>query len=97
MIIPVAKRKVARLDAVERCKFNFSEKVMRWDSDFCCRDELGAGVCGLGPDFCGDGCISTCDYKSECDPGWVRTQILQFLFLWGFEDFSNSFTFTTTM
>ena len=34
------------------------------------RDEKGNGVCGLGPKFCGDGCISTCDYKSECDPGW---------------------------
>ncbi|EUC40697.1 glycoside hydrolase family 18 protein [Bipolaris oryzae ATCC 44560] len=30
----------------------------------------GKAVCGLGPDFCGEGCISTCDYKSECDPGW---------------------------
>ncbi|EEP82318.1 conserved hypothetical protein [Uncinocarpus reesii 1704] len=30
----------------------------------------GKGVCGLGPDFCGDGCISTCNEKSECDPGW---------------------------
>lgn len=34
------------------------------------RDDDGNGVCGLGPDFCGDGCTSTCDYKSECDPGW---------------------------
>lgn len=34
------------------------------------RDATGKGVCGLGPDFCGDGCISTCNYKSECDPGW---------------------------
>lgn len=34
------------------------------------RGSDGAGVCGLGPDFCGDGCVSTCDYKSECDPGW---------------------------
>lgn len=24
----------------------------------------------MGPTFCGDGCISTCDQKSECDPGW---------------------------
>ncbi|TLD22800.1 hypothetical protein PspLS_07507 [Pyricularia sp. CBS 133598] len=30
----------------------------------------GVGVCGLGPTFCGEGCISTCHYKSECDPGW---------------------------
>ncbi|KAF1812796.1 glycoside hydrolase [Eremomyces bilateralis CBS 781.70] len=30
----------------------------------------GLGVCGLGPDFCGTGCQGTCDYKSECDPGW---------------------------
>ena len=30
----------------------------------------GKGVCGLGPDFCGKGCISNCERKSECDPGW---------------------------
>ncbi|KAL1957767.1 hypothetical protein VTO42DRAFT_5485 [Malbranchea cinnamomea] len=30
----------------------------------------GKGVCGLGPDFCGEGCISSCNEKSECDPGW---------------------------
>ncbi|KAK2760017.1 hypothetical protein FQN54_002753 [Arachnomyces sp. PD_36] len=37
----------------------------------CCGplDKSGKGVCGLGPDFCGEGCTSTCDYKSECDPG----------------------------
>lgn len=29
------------------------------------------GVCGLGPDFCGGtNCTSSCDQKSECDPGW---------------------------
>lgn len=33
----------------------------------CCSN---SGVCGLGPDFCGSDCISSCDYKSECDPGW---------------------------
>ncbi|EAQ91623.1 hypothetical protein CHGG_03558 [Chaetomium globosum CBS 148.51] len=38
----------------------------------CCGplDDEGNGVCGLGPKFCGDGCTSTCHYKSECDPGW---------------------------
>lgn len=35
-----------------------------------CSDDKGAGVCGLGPKFCGEGCTSTCGYKSECDPGW---------------------------
>ncbi|PGG98287.1 hypothetical protein AJ79_08924 [Helicocarpus griseus UAMH5409] len=30
----------------------------------------GKGFCGLGPDFCGEGCLSTCNEKSECDPGW---------------------------
>ncbi|KAK2032539.1 putative chitinase [Colletotrichum zoysiae] len=30
----------------------------------------GKGVCGLGPTFCGEGCISGCHWKSECDPGW---------------------------
>lgn len=24
----------------------------------------------MGPDFCGKSCISSCDEKSECDPGW---------------------------
>ncbi|KZF20249.1 glycoside hydrolase family 18 protein [Xylona heveae TC161] len=34
----------------------------------CCSK---TGVCGLGPQFCGsDVCISSCDAKSECDPGW---------------------------
>jgi chitinase len=38
----------------------------------CCGplDADGNGVCGLGPTFCGDGCTSSCNYKSECDPGW---------------------------
>ncbi|KAI6779851.1 putative chitinase [Emericellopsis cladophorae] len=38
----------------------------------CCGplDDTGAGVCGMGPDFCGDGCTSGCHWKSECDPGW---------------------------
>ncbi|ELR02726.1 hypothetical protein VC83_00837 [Pseudogymnoascus destructans] len=38
----------------------------------CCRLEPdGTGNCGLGPTFCGKGnCTSTCDEKSECDPGW---------------------------
>ncbi|KAM0187752.1 hypothetical protein ACHAPI_010980 [Fusarium lateritium] len=37
----------------------------------CCGslNEKGVGVCGTGPKFCGDSCISECDYKSECDPG----------------------------
>ena len=34
----------------------------------CCSN---GGVCGLGPTFCGAGnCTSSCDQKSECDPGW---------------------------
>jgi len=29
------------------------------------------GSCGLGPESCGPtNCISNCDRKSECDPGW---------------------------
>lgn len=37
----------------------------------CCKiDENGDGVCGLGPEFCKKpACYSTCDQKSECDPG----------------------------
>lgn len=34
------------------------------------RNDDGVGTCGLGPDYCGDGCYSSCDYKSECVPGW---------------------------
>jgi chitinase len=33
----------------------------------CCSN---TGVCGMGPDFCGDSCISNCDSKSDCNPGW---------------------------
>ncbi|QIW94573.1 hypothetical protein AMS68_000091 [Peltaster fructicola] len=34
----------------------------------CCSK---GGVCGLGPEFCAaDKCQSSCDAKSECDPGW---------------------------
>jgi hypothetical protein len=34
----------------------------------CCSK---TGVCGLGPKFCAaDVCESSCDAKSECDPGW---------------------------
>ncbi|KAM7213471.1 Glycoside hydrolase superfamily [Rhypophila decipiens] len=38
----------------------------------CCGalDDKGDGVCGMGPDYCGKGCFSSCDQKSECDPGW---------------------------
>ncbi|OJJ42539.1 hypothetical protein ASPZODRAFT_147179 [Penicilliopsis zonata CBS 506.65] len=38
----------------------------------CCGllDNMGNGICGLGPEFCGPGCTSSCDQKSECDPGW---------------------------
>ncbi|RDB24966.1 Chitotriosidase-1 [Hypsizygus marmoreus] len=29
------------------------------------------GSCGLGPESCGpENCISNCDRKSDCDPGW---------------------------
>ncbi|ESK89422.1 class v [Moniliophthora roreri MCA 2997] len=28
-------------------------------------------VCGLGPDYCSaENCVSSCDQKSDCDPGW---------------------------
>jgi chitinase len=34
----------------------------------CCGN---SNVCGLGPTFCGPGnCTSSCDQKSDCDPGW---------------------------
>lgn len=39
-------------------------------TDFQTSGDDGAGTCGLGPDFCGDTCYSSCGYKSECDPGW---------------------------
>ncbi|KAJ5124284.1 uncharacterized protein N7515_008109 [Penicillium bovifimosum] len=41
----------------------------------CCGSidkNTGKGVCGFGPDFCGKGCISNCDRKSECDAGWGK-------------------------
>ncbi|DAA74181.1 TPA_exp: putative Class V chitinase [Trichophyton benhamiae CBS 112371] len=40
----------------------------------CCGplDRSGNGVCGLGPKFCGPGCTSSCNSKSECDPGWGK-------------------------
>lgn len=34
------------------------------------RDATGNGACGLGPKFCGENCTSTCDQKSNCNPGW---------------------------
>ncbi|KAK9414532.1 putative chitinase [Seiridium unicorne] len=38
----------------------------------CCGplNSTGIGICGTGPNFCGDDCTSQCDYKAECDPGW---------------------------
>ncbi|KAF2466138.1 glycoside hydrolase [Lindgomyces ingoldianus] len=33
----------------------------------CCNTN---GFCGFGPDYCGDKCISDCDRKSECNPGF---------------------------
>ncbi|KAK3333760.1 hypothetical protein B0T19DRAFT_459130 [Cercophora scortea] len=30
----------------------------------------GVAVYGMGPTFCGASCISECDSKSECNPGW---------------------------
>ncbi|KAM7185747.1 chitinase [Naviculisporaceae sp. PSN 640] len=29
----------------------------------------GLGVCGGGEQYCGESCISQCDWKAECDPG----------------------------
>lgn len=46
------------------------KKTHRSTNEQCRDPTTGKAVCGLGPDFCGKGCISTCDYKSECDPGW---------------------------
>ncbi|KFA50333.1 hypothetical protein S40293_09933 [Stachybotrys chartarum IBT 40293] len=37
----------------------------------CCSS---AGFCGYGPDFCGQGCQSTCDRRSQCNPGWNSTE-----------------------
>ncbi|KAK4233286.1 glycosylhydrolase family 18-9 [Achaetomium macrosporum] len=41
--------------------------------------ELGccsrSGFCGFGPDHCGDGCLSGCDRKADCNPGtWNSTK-----------------------
>lgn len=49
------------------------------DAQFTCSPtqpcEIGCctkfGSCGLGPESCGpENCISNCDRKAECDPGW---------------------------
>ncbi|KFY18019.1 hypothetical protein V492_00206 [Pseudogymnoascus sp. VKM F-4246] len=37
----------------------------------CCSS---AGFCGYGPDYCSNGCQSTCDAKSGCNPGWTGSQ-----------------------
>jgi chitinase len=59
---------------VGHCKSRLELRVIRLshtdDIFLLGRDTAGNGVCGLGPDFCGTGCTSTCNYKSECDPGW---------------------------
>lgn len=35
------------------------------------RKHLTFGISGMGPEFCAPGnCTSSCDQKSECDPGW---------------------------
>ncbi|OHW97432.1 glycoside hydrolase family 18 protein [Colletotrichum incanum] len=38
----------------------------------CCGklDAQDNGICGLGPEYCGADCFSSCSEKSECDPGW---------------------------
>ncbi|KAH5292828.1 hypothetical protein HBI11_188100 [Parastagonospora nodorum] len=33
----------------------------------CCNSN---GWCGFGPNFCGDTCVSDCDRKSQCNPGF---------------------------
>ena len=40
------------------------------NSDPLYSDDTGAGTCGGGSEFCGSGCTSQCDWKSECNPGW---------------------------
>jgi chitinase len=37
----------------------------------CCSS---AGFCGYGPDYCGKGCQSTCERKSQCNPGWDSSE-----------------------
>jgi chitinase len=49
--------------------FEYWSELTLWRSEPITKKQ----VCGLGPDYCGDTCISTCDYKSECDPGWGST------------------------
>ena len=57
----------------------FTFTLVTTAQDYTCADgrpcKLGCcskyGVCGFGPTFCGKGnCTSTCDAKSECDPGF---------------------------
>jgi chitinase len=64
------KIKAARSAAVDHCNVSSFTLLSKRAADGLYRDDQGIGNCGLGPQFCGDGCTSTCDYKSECDPGW---------------------------
>ncbi|KAL4740418.1 hypothetical protein BDV11DRAFT_214414 [Aspergillus similis] len=56
-------------DCVANCDY---EQVTECNENKLC--PLGCcskfGICGFGPDYCSkDNCVSTCEQKSECDPG----------------------------
>lgn len=50
-------------DDITTCK-----KGTKCKTEACCGSFQGTdeGVCGFGPDFCGDDCDSQCDAKAEC-------------------------------
>ncbi|KAH8896309.1 glycoside hydrolase [Thozetella sp. PMI_491] len=67
-----AKIQDAQLAATAASDTDYTCSATKGCAIGCCGklDSTGAGVCGAGPDFCGDGCTSQCTWKSECDPGW---------------------------
>ena len=52
--------------------YSAADNILCSESNPC---ELGCcgknGLCGMGPNYCAPGnCTTSCDAKSECDPGW---------------------------
>ncbi|KAK7423413.1 hypothetical protein QQZ08_009091 [Neonectria magnoliae] len=70
MLLEEATVNVSEEDAVQLLAVADEAEENEYSCTANREDEQGVGVCGLGPDFCGDDCHFTCNYKSECDPGW---------------------------
>ncbi|KAK5991256.1 Chitinase-3-like protein 1 [Cladobotryum mycophilum] len=63
---------ISREDLSRMTKEGFSCSESKPCKIGCCGvlDDDGEGKCGSGPKLCGKDCISQCDWKSQCDPGW---------------------------